>query len=63
VDKLLLQGDDGVFRVAPDAAGAADAGIGNETPRQGHWLAVRAIDPALRRDAIGARIEVQLTRR
>jgi len=35
----------------------------NETPRQGHWLAVRAIDHALRRDAIGARIEVQLARR
>jgi hypothetical protein len=35
----------------------------NETPRQGHWLAVRAIDPALRRDAIGARIEVRLDRR
>jgi hypothetical protein len=35
----------------------------NETPRQAHWLAVRAIDPALRRDAIGARIEVQLARR
>jgi hypothetical protein len=32
----------------------------NETPRQGHWLAVRAIDPALRRDAVGARVEVQL---
>ena len=35
----------------------------NETPRLGHWLAVRAIDPALRRDAIGARIEVRLDRR
>jgi hypothetical protein len=35
----------------------------NETPRQAHWLTVRAIDPALRRDAIGARIEVQLARR
>jgi hypothetical protein len=35
----------------------------NETPRQGHWLAVRAIDPALRRDAVGARIEVQLNHR
>jgi hypothetical protein len=32
----------------------------NETPRKGHWLAVRAIDPALRRDAVGARIEVWL---
>ena len=35
----------------------------NETPRQGHWLAVRAIDPALRRDAVGARIEVRLDHR
>ncbi|MBW2577757.1 MAG: CRTAC1 family protein [Deltaproteobacteria bacterium] len=35
----------------------------NETPRQGHWLAIRAIDPALRRDAVGARIEVWLDRR
>ncbi|MHC4137949.1 MAG: CRTAC1 family protein [Planctomycetota bacterium] len=35
----------------------------NETPRQGHWLAVRAIDPALKRDAVGARIEVRLDRR
>jgi hypothetical protein len=32
----------------------------NEAPRQGHWLALRAIDPALRRDAVGARVEVQL---
>ncbi len=30
----------------------------NESPRQGHWLAVRAIDPAWRRDAIGAKVEV-----
>jgi hypothetical protein len=28
VNQLLLQGDDGVFRVAPAAAGAADAGYG-----------------------------------
>ncbi len=28
VNQLLLQGDDGVFRVAPDVAGAADAGYG-----------------------------------
>ena len=28
----------------------------NDAPRQGHWLAVRAVDPRLGRDAIGARI-------
>ena len=27
-------------------------------PRQGNWLIVRAIDPALNRDAIGARVYV-----
>ncbi len=30
----------------------------NDAPRQGHWLAVRAIDPRLQRDAIGARVTV-----
>jgi hypothetical protein len=28
----------------------------NDTPREGHWLAVRAIDPRLKRDAVGARV-------
>ena len=28
----------------------------NDTPRRGHWLAVRALDPRLRRDALGARV-------
>ncbi len=28
----------------------------NIAPRRGDWLAVRVIDPALRRDAIGARV-------
>ncbi|MBK6767471.1 MAG: CRTAC1 family protein [Ardenticatenales bacterium] len=28
----------------------------NRAPRQGHWLAVRAVDPRLQRDAIGARL-------
>ncbi len=28
----------------------------NDAPRRGHWLGVRAIDPKLGRDAIGARI-------
>ena len=30
----------------------------NDAPRRGHWLVVSAIDPRLRRDAIGARITV-----
>ena len=30
----------------------------NETPRQGHWLVVRAFDPEQKRDAIGARVTV-----
>ncbi|MBX3374086.1 MAG: CRTAC1 family protein [Phycisphaeraceae bacterium] len=30
----------------------------NDAPRSGRWLAVRAVDPALRRDAIGASILV-----
>jgi enediyne biosynthesis protein E4 len=31
----------------------------NVAPRRGHWLAVRALDPALRRDAYGAAITVR----
>ena len=30
----------------------------NDTPREGRWLAIRAVDPRLRRDAIGARVVV-----
>jgi len=30
----------------------------NDAPRQGHWLLVRAVDPELRRDAIGAQVVV-----
>jgi hypothetical protein len=30
----------------------------NETPRQGSWLVVRAVDPAVSGDAIGATVEV-----
>lgn len=30
----------------------------NDTPRRGHWLAVRAKDPRYRRDALGAKIVV-----
>lgn len=31
----------------------------NDLPDKGHWLMVRAVDPALRRDAIGATVEVR----
>jgi hypothetical protein len=31
----------------------------NDAPRSSHWLAVRAVDPALRREAIGARVTVR----
>jgi enediyne biosynthesis protein E4 len=30
----------------------------NAVPQRGHWLGVRAVDPALRRDAYGAEITV-----
>jgi hypothetical protein len=32
----------------------------NDAPRKGHWLRLRAVDPRLRRDAIGARVTVDL---
>jgi hypothetical protein len=31
----------------------------NVAPKRGHWLLVRAIDPALKRDAYGARVTVR----
>ncbi|HVS37676.1 MAG TPA: CRTAC1 family protein [Gemmataceae bacterium] len=30
----------------------------NRAPKRGHWLTVRAVDPALKRDAIGAQVVV-----
>ncbi len=30
----------------------------NDAPRQGHWLGVRAIDPRLKRDALGATVDL-----
>ena len=35
----------------------------NDAPRRGHWLMIRAIDPALGRDAIGARVTVVCSKR
>ena len=31
----------------------------NIAPQRGHWLMVRAVDPALNRDAIGAEVRIQ----
>jgi hypothetical protein len=31
----------------------------NVAPKRGHWLLVRAVDPALRRDALGAEVRVR----
>ena len=30
----------------------------NDAPRMGHWLAVRALDPELNRDALGAQVRL-----
>jgi hypothetical protein len=35
----------------------------NIAPQRGHWLLVRAVDPALKRDAIGAEVRVQAGQR
>ncbi len=32
----------------------------NDAPHQGHWLSIRAVDPRLRRDALGARVTLVL---
>ncbi|MEX1228825.1 MAG: CRTAC1 family protein [Planctomycetaceae bacterium] len=52
-----------------DSDGGVDVAIGNgagksriyrnEIPGRGHWLSVRAVDPELKRDAIGAEIRVE----
>jgi hypothetical protein len=48
---------------APDLLVTAVAGPArlyrNVAPRRGHWLLVRAVDPALKRDAYGAEITVR----
>ncbi len=33
--------------------------LDNRSPRRGRWLSVRAVDPVLRRDALGARVTVR----
>jgi hypothetical protein len=62
VSRGLVRGDidgDG----APDLLVTAISGparlFRNITPKRGHWLAVRAFDPSLNRDASGALVRVQ----
>lgn len=52
-----LEGDGDLDLVVTNLAGPVRI-FENVAPRKGSWLAVRAVDPALRRDAIGARVDV-----
>lgn len=53
-----IDGDGDVDLVLSNVQGPARIVL-NEAPRQGAWLAVRAIDPELHRDVLGARITVE----
>src|SRR5205807_19594 len=52
-----VDGDGAVDLLVTTAAGRARL-FRNVAPKRGHWLLVRAIDPALKRDAYGARVAV-----
>jgi len=52
-----LDDDGDVDLVVANVAGAPRL-LANQAPRRGRWLAVRAVDPRLGRDALGARITV-----
>jgi hypothetical protein len=53
-----VDGDGAVDLVATNVAGRARL-YRNVAPKRGHWLMVRALDPALHRDAYGAEITVR----
>jgi hypothetical protein len=57
-----IDGDGAVDLLVTTVAGPARL-YRNVAPNRGHWLAVRAIDPALHRDAIGAVIRVRAENR
>jgi hypothetical protein len=62
VGRGLAVGDvdnDGALDVVVTAIAGPVRLYRNVAPRQGHWLMVRALDPALRRDAYGAEITVR----
>jgi hypothetical protein len=52
-----LDNDGGVDLVVSNVAGPAKV-YRNVAPNRGHWLLVRAVDPALKRDAYGAKVTV-----
>jgi hypothetical protein len=63
VSRALAVGDvdrDGDLDVLLTKIGSPTRLYRNDAPRQGHWLAVRATDPRLSRDALGARVTVVL---
>jgi hypothetical protein len=53
-----FDGDGRIDLVVTSVAGSARF-YRNVAPRKGHWLMVRALDPALRRDAYGAIVTVE----
>ena len=62
VSRGLACGDidgDGALDLLVTTVGGPARLYRNVAPKRGHWLLVRLIDPALRRDAYGARVRVQ----
>lgn len=53
-----LNGDGALDLVVTEIAGPSRI-LRNIAPQRGHWLMVRAVDPDLKRDAIGAEVRVQ----
>jgi hypothetical protein len=61
VSRALAYGDldnDGDFDLVVTSCAGPVRIYQNDVPRKGNWLMVRAVDPALNRDAIGARVEI-----
>ena len=53
-----LDGDGAIDLVTTEIEGSVRV-FKNVAPKQGHWLVVRAFDPVLKRDALGATIHVR----
>jgi hypothetical protein len=53
-----VDGDGAIDLLVTTVAGRARL-YRNVAPERGHWLLVRAVDPALKRDALGAEVRVQ----